>query len=112
LTIFLLNLSDEERFCPLMGTIVDIAPRLILAKKMRGALKDIQYTSLRLARRFVRETEMEIVRQRIILCDRQATSLQVKEASHGLPLLVELLRERRAYLARLEDEFYGGDREI
>ncbi len=54
---------------------------------------------------------MEIIRQRIILCDKHATALQVDEASHGLPLLEDLLRERRAYLARLEDEFYGGDRE-
>ena len=51
-------------------------------------------------------------RQRIILCDKQATALQVREASYGLPLLVELLRERRAYLARLEEEYYGGDREL
>lgn len=95
-----------------MGIVIDIAPRLILAKKMRGALKDMQFVSLRLARKFVRETEMEITRQRIILCDKQATALQVREASYGLPLLVELLRERRAYLARLEEEYYGGDREL
>ena len=95
-----------------MGIVIDIAPRLILAKKMRGALKDMQFVSLRLARKFVRETEMEITRQRIILCDKEATALQVREASYGLPLLVELLRERRAYLARLEDEYYGGDREL
>ena len=95
-----------------MGIVIDIAPRLILAKKMRGALKDMQFVSLRLARKFVRETEMEITRQRILLCDRQATPLQVREASYGLPLLVELLRERRAYLARLEEEYYGGGREL
>ena len=95
-----------------MGIVIDIAPRLILAKKMRGALKDMQFVSLRLARKFVRETEMEITRQRIILCDKQATALQVREASYGLPLLVELLRDRRAYLARLEEEYYGGDREL
>lgn len=95
-----------------MGIVIDIAPRLILARKMRGALKDMQFVSLRLARKFVRETEMEITRQRIILCDRQATALQVREASCGLPLLMELLRERRAYLARLEDEYYGGNREL
>jgi hypothetical protein len=95
-----------------MGIVIGIAPRLILAKKMRGALKDMQFVSLRLARKFVRETEMEITRQRIILCDKGATALQVREASYGLPLLVELLRERRAYLARLEDEHYGGNREL
>jgi hypothetical protein len=95
-----------------MGIVIDIAPRLILAKKMRGALKDMQFVSLRLARKFVRETEMEITRQRIILCDKRATALQVREASYGLPLLVELLRDRRAYLARLEEEYYGGDREL
>ena len=95
-----------------MGIVIDIAPRLILARKMRGALKDMQFVSLRLARKFVRETEMEITRQRIILCDKEATALQVREASYGLPLLVELLRERRAYLARLEDEYYGGNREL
>lgn len=95
-----------------MGIVIDIAPRLILAKKMRGALKDMQFVSLRLARKFVRETEMEITRQRIILCDRQATALQVREASYGLPLLMELLRDRRAYLSRLEEEYYGGGREL
>ena len=95
-----------------MGIVIDIAPRLILAKKMRGALKDMQFVSLRLARKFVRETEMEITRQHIILCDKRATALQVREASYGLPLLVELLRDRRAYLARLEEEYYGGDREM
>ena len=95
-----------------MGIVIDIAPRLILAKKMRAALKDMQFVSLRLARKFVRETEMEITRQRIILCDKQATAPQVREASYGLPLLMELLRERRAYLAKLEDEYYGGEREL
>ena len=33
-----------------MGIVIGIAPRLILAKKMRGALKDMQFVSLRLAR--------------------------------------------------------------
>lgn len=94
-----------------MGIVVDLTPRLILAKKMRGLLKDMQLTSLRLARKFVRETETEIIRQRIILYDQQSTARQVDEASHGLPLLEELLRDRRAYLARLEEEFYGGSRE-
>ena len=94
-----------------MGVVVDITPRLILAKKLRGVLKDMQLTSLRLARKFVRETEMEIIRQRIILYDQYATGRAVDEAAHGLPLLEELLRERRAYLERLEDEFYGGGRE-
>jgi hypothetical protein len=95
-----------------MGIVVDIAPRLLLARQMRGVLKDMQLSSLRLARKFVRETELELVRQRIILHDQYATGRQVDEASHALPLLEDLLRERKAYLERLEEEFYGGNRGV
>ena len=111
-TLFAANPNGRKFVWRWVGVIIDIAPRLILARKLRGALKDMQLTSLRLARKFVRETEMEITRQRIILHDKHATGRAVEEASQGLALLEELLRERRAYLDRLEDEFYGGDREI
>jgi len=54
-----------------------------------------------MAQKFVRETEMEITRQRGMLHDRLATGRPTDEAEHSLALLDELLRERKAYLTRL-----------
>jgi hypothetical protein len=86
-----------------MAVILDLRPRL-RAARCRRALKDLRAISLRLAEKFVRETEMEITRQRVMLHDRRATGRQIGEAEQGLLLLEDLLRERKAYLARLQRE--------
>lgn len=86
-----------------MAVILDLRPRL-RAERCRRALRDLQTVSLRLAEKFVHETELEITRQRVIMHDRRATGRQIGEAERGLALLEDLLRERKAYLERLRRE--------
>lgn len=86
-----------------MAVILDLRPRL-RAARCRRALGELQAISLDMAQKFVRETEMEITRQRVMLHDRLATGRATDEAEHSLALLEELLRERKAYLARLRRE--------
>lgn len=70
-------------------------------------LKDMQFNSLYIARKFVEGLEQEITRQQIIIWDQSASPVQVEEAIYALPLLHELLEKRRNQLADLQDEFFG-----
>jgi hypothetical protein len=90
-----------------MGNVVDLTPRLILARKLRGILKEVQMSSLHRARMHMEALEAEVVRQQIVLYNPKATPAQVEEAIYGLPLLHELLEGRKTLLAELQDEIFG-----
>lgn len=91
-----------------MGIIVDITPRLLVARKLRGILKELQFSSLNTARKFVESLEQEITRQQIIIWDEKSTKAQVEEAIYALPLLHEILGKRLKLLADLQEEYFGG----
>lgn len=104
-----LNAAPRPRDSAGTAVVLDLRPRL-RAQRCRRALEDLRAISLRMAQKFVAETEMEITRQRVMLHDRRATGRQITEAEHSLVLLEDLLRERKAYLARLQHEQgQGGD---
>lgn len=70
-------------------------------------LKDMQFNSLYIARKFVEGLEQEITRQQVIIWDPNASPVQVEEAIYALPLLHELLDKRRHQLSELQEEFFG-----
>lgn len=90
-----------------VGVIIDITDKLTLLRKARRLAKDVQRTQLRMAVRFVRATEEEVRRQMLVLCDKGADAGRVEEAIAIMPLLVDLLRQRRDHLEALEREFLG-----
>lgn len=92
-----------------MGVVIDISPRLTRLRRARQTAEDVQRVSLRMASRYVRVTEEEIRRQILLLCDRRASGLQVEEACNALPLLTDLLHQRRTHLRHLEEELFGHD---
>lgn len=92
-----------------MGIVVDITPRLILAAKLRGMLKEMQFTALHRARKAVEATEHEITLQQIVIWDPKATQARVEEAIYALPLLHDMLDKRKKVLSDLQLEFFGAD---
>ena len=90
-----------------VGVIIDITDKLTLLRRARRLAKDVQRTQLRMAVRFVRATEQEVRRQMLVLCDKDAEAGRVEEAIAIMPLLVDLLRQRRDHLEALEREFLG-----
>lgn len=90
-----------------MGVIVDLTPRLTLARRLRVLLKDLQFKSIRSTRLYVRAIDLEIARQEHIVCRRESSYDQIEEAISALELLGELAQQRRHYLDELEREFAG-----
>jgi hypothetical protein len=88
-----------------MGVLIDITPRLTLARRLRTLLSESLLRSIFTTTRYIEALESEIERQQLVLCDRYAQMDRVEEAIAGLDLLGELLRERRRYLAQLEADY-------
>lgn len=88
-----------------MGVLIDITPRLTLARRLRTLLSESLLRSIFTTTRYIEALETEIERQQLVLCDRYANLERVEEAIAGLDLLGELLRERRHYLAQLEADY-------
>lgn len=93
-----------------MGIIVDLTPRLTLARRLRELLKELQFSSLRNAHRYLDALEQEIGRQEAIICDRASSYEQIEDAIQALDLLGELSRQRKRDLAELERILAGGGR--
>ena len=91
----------------MVGNIIDISGRLTLVRRARRLAKEVQRSQLRMAQGLVQVTESEVHRQMLVLCDKDAGKDEVEEAIQHMPLLSELLMERREYLRRLELEFLG-----
>jgi hypothetical protein len=88
-----------------MGILIDITPRLTLARRIRTLLAESLLRSIFTTTRYIEALESEIERQQLVLCDRYANMQHVEEAIAGLDLLGDLLRERRHYLAELEADY-------
>jgi hypothetical protein len=88
-----------------MGILIDITPRLTLARRIRSLLSESLLRSIFMTTRYIEALETEIERQQLVLCDRYANMQRVEEAIAGLDLLGELLRERRQYLTQLEEDY-------
>lgn len=93
-----------------MGEVVDISPAAIRLRKRRPRLDEAERALLRTAKLLVQATEQLIVQQIVMLHDRRSSPLQVDEACHALPLLDELLRDRRTQLRQLERALLGTGR--
>jgi hypothetical protein len=85
--------------------IIDISDKLSLLRRARRLAKDVQRSQLRMAQGLVRVTEDEVRRQMLVLCDKHAGKDAIEEAIELMPLLTELLIERRYHLRCLEMEF-------
>lgn len=90
-----------------MGEVIDISPAAVRSDGRRPSLGKAERTLLKTARILVHATEQQIVQQILILRDRHSNAVQVEEACYALPLLDDLLRERRAYLRLLQQELLG-----
>lgn len=90
-----------------MGAIIDITDKLSLLRRARRLAKDVQRSHLRMAQGLLQVTEQEVQRQMLVLCDKNAGPEEVKEAIELMPLLTELLIQRRYNLRCLEVEFLG-----
>lgn len=90
-----------------MGAVIDITDKLSLLRRARRLSRDVRRAQLRMATRFVEATEDEVRRHMAVLCDRSAGEQQVEEAIAVMPLLTELLAQRRDHLRRLEAEIPG-----
>jgi hypothetical protein len=88
-----------------MGVLIDITPRLTLSRRLKTLLSESLLRSIFTTTRYIEALESEIERQQLVLCDRYAQMDRVEEAIAGLDLLGDLLRERRRYLAQLEDDY-------
>jgi hypothetical protein len=85
--------------------IIDISEKLSVLRRARRLAKEVQRSQLRMAQGLVRVTEDEVQRQMLVLCDKQAGKDAIEEAIELMPLLTELLIERRYHLRCLELEF-------
>ena len=86
-----------------MGDVIDISPAAGRSDERRSSLGDEERTPLKTAKSIVHATEQQI----LMLRDRRSNAILIEEACYALPLLDDLLRERRAHLRLLQQELLG-----
>lgn len=90
-----------------MGVIVDINEKLSLLRRARRLVINVQRLHLRVAQGLLQATELEVRRQMLVLCDKDAEKEDVEGAIELMPYFTELLIQRRYNLSCLELELLG-----